>query len=65
MSDLSCTDGYRASSYDSLLGCLDELADRVSREAREQKRILDVVGEEFEMALKVPFNALKRMWSGR
>ncbi|KAF8349168.1 hypothetical protein F5887DRAFT_949732, partial [Amanita rubescens] len=43
MSDLSRTDGYRASSYGGLLGRLDELADRVSREAREQKRVLDIV----------------------
>ena len=43
MSDLSRTDGYRSSSYDGLLGRLDGLADRVSREAREQKRVLDIV----------------------
>ena len=61
MSDLSRADGYRSSSYDGLLGRLDELADRVSHEAREQKRVLDIV-EGFEM---VSFDGLKRTWRGR
>ncbi|KAF8716375.1 hypothetical protein AX14_007095 [Amanita brunnescens Koide BX004] len=40
VSDLS---GDRTNSHDDLLGRLDELADRVSREARERKRVLDSV----------------------
>ena len=43
MSDLSRVDGDRTNSHDDLLGRLDELADRVSREARERKRVLDSV----------------------
>ncbi|KAK2460315.1 hypothetical protein APHAL10511_007704 [Amanita phalloides] len=43
MSDLSRIDGNRANSHDDLLGRLDDLADRVSREARERKRVLDSV----------------------
>ena len=43
MSDLARVDGDRTNSHDDLLGRLDELADRVSREARERKRVLDSV----------------------
>ena len=42
-SDQHVTDGNCASSYDGIIGCLDELADRVSREKSEQKRMLDIV----------------------
>ena len=43
MSDLSRVDGDRTNSHGDLLGRLDELADRVSRETRERKRVLDSV----------------------
>ncbi|KAF8627047.1 hypothetical protein AX17_006387 [Amanita inopinata Kibby_2008] len=43
MSELSRDAGDRAINHDDLLNRLDDLADRVSREMRERKRLLDSV----------------------